>query len=80
MEGVATATTLGDTLVEYELLYLSSLTAHGIGLSQSIESLCGLLWFPHLTHGQTWFTFFQLSQTLSKFQLDHNVLNSGRVV
>jgi len=80
LEGVSAATTLGNTLVEIHILCFSSLTAQGLGLSRSIESLCGLPRLPHIPHGQTWFTFLQLNQTQQKFQLDHNVLKSGRVV
>jgi len=31
LDGVATATTLRDTLVEYQLLFLSSFTIDGLG-------------------------------------------------
>ena len=58
LEGIAAATTLGNTLVECQLLCFGSLTAQGLGLSGSIESLCKLLRLSHLPHGQTWFTFF----------------------
>ena len=63
LEGVAAAKTIGDTLVEYQLLCFGPLTAQSLGLSGSIESLCGLLQLPHLCHGKTWFTFHKLSQT-----------------
>ena len=66
LEGVAAATTLGDTLVEYERLCFGLSTAQGLGPSGSFESLCGLLRLPHLPHGQTWFTFFQHSETQQK--------------
>ena len=80
LEGIVSATTLGDTLVELQLLFFGSLLAQGLGILGSIESLRGLLRFPHLPHGHTWFTFFQLNQTQSKVQLDHSVSKSGRVV
>jgi len=48
LEGVGT---LGDTLVEYQLLYFGSFVVQGLGLSESIDSLCRLLWLPHLPHG-----------------------------
>lgn len=54
------ATTLGDTQIELQLLCFGSLLAHGLGLSRSIESHCGLPQLPHLL-GHTWFTFFQFS-------------------
>ena len=69
LEGVAAATTLDDTLVEFQLLCFGPLTAQALGLSRSIESLCGLLLLPHLPSGHTWFTLCQLSKTKSKFQL-----------
>jgi len=69
LEGVAVTTTLGDTLVELQIFYFGSLIAWGLGLSGSIESMCGLLQLPHLPHGKTWFTFCQLSQTQQKFNL-----------
>lgn len=74
-ECVAVATTLCNTLVELQLLYLGSMSAQGLGILGCIESLCRLLQFPHLPHGHTWFTFFQLNQTQSKVQLDHSVSN-----
>jgi len=77
---VVAATILGDTLVELQLLYFGSLLAQGLRLLGSIESLCRLLRLPHLSHGPTWFIFFQLSQTQSKVQLDLSVSNPGRVV
>lgn len=77
---VVASTTLGDTMVELQLLYFGSLIAQALGLSRSIESLCLLLWPSHLPHGHTWFSFYQLSQTQSKVQLDHNVSNLGKVV
>jgi len=49
--GVAVATTLGDTLVKLQLLCFGSFIEQGLGLSGSIELLCGLLWFAHLLHG-----------------------------
>ena len=63
LEGVIAATTLGDTLVEYQLLCFGPLTAQVLGLSRRIESLCGLHRLSHLPHGQVWFTFFKLNQT-----------------
>lgn len=63
LEGVAVTTTLGDTLVELQILCFFSMKAQGLGLSRSIESLCGLLQLPHLPHRQIWLTFRQLSQT-----------------
>ena len=56
-----------------------SLRTKGLGLLGSIELLCGLLRLPHLPHGHTWFTFFQLSQAQSKARLDHIVSNLWRV-
>jgi len=50
-EGVVAATTLGDTLVEYQLLYFGSFLEWGLGLSGCIDSLCRLHWLPHLPHG-----------------------------
>ena len=77
---VVAATTLGDTLLELQLLCFASLLAHGLGILGSIEMMCGLLHLPHLPHGHTWFTLCQLSETQSKVQLDYIVSNSGRVV
>jgi len=51
LEGVAAATTLGSTLVEYQLLCFGSFAAQGLGLLGSIDLLCRLLWLPHLPHG-----------------------------
>ena len=64
---VLAAKTLGDTLVELQLLYFGSLLAQGLGISGSIELLCTLLQLSHLPHGHTWFTLCQLSQTQPKF-------------
>lgn len=50
-EGVAAATTLGDTPVEYQLLCFGPLLAQDLGLLGSIESLCRLLRLPCLPHG-----------------------------
>jgi len=80
LDGVVAATTLGDTLVEYQLLCFISFATHGLCILGSIDSLCRLLWLPHLPHGHTWFTFYQLSQTHQNFQLDNNISKSGRVV
>lgn len=51
LEGVAAATTLGETLVEFQLLCFGPLITQGLSLSRSIESLCELLRLPHLPHG-----------------------------
>lgn len=51
LEHVAATTTLGNTLVEYQLPYFDSFSAQVLGLSRSIDSLCKLLWLPHLPHG-----------------------------
>jgi len=40
LEGVATTTTLGDTLVEYQLLCFGSFVAKDLGVAGSIDSLC----------------------------------------
>jgi len=58
LEGVAAATTLGDTLVEYQLLYFCSFIVHGLGFSGSIDSLCGSLWLPHLPPRRIQFTLY----------------------
>lgn len=80
LEGVAVATTLGDTLVEYQCLCFGSFPVQGLGLLGSIDSLCRLLRPPHLPRGQTWFTLYQLSRTQQKIQRDHSVSKLGRVV
>lgn len=67
LECVAATTTLGNTLVEYQLLYFSSFVAQGLGHSGNIYLLCRLLWLPHLPHGQTWFILYELSQTQQIF-------------
>jgi len=51
LEGVAVATTLGDTTVEYQLLCFGSFLAQGFGLSGSIDSLCRSLRLLHFPHG-----------------------------
>lgn len=51
LEGVATTTTLCDRLVELHILYFGPLKTHVLGILESLDSLCGLLWLPHLPHG-----------------------------
>ena len=75
---VVVATTLGNTLVELQLLCFGSFLAQGLDLLGIIKSLCGLLRLPYLPHGHTWFTLFQLSQTKSKFQLRSQCFESGK--
>lgn len=45
-KGVSNSTTLGDTLVEYQLLCFGSFIVQGLGLFVNIDSLCGSLWLP----------------------------------